>query len=80
MIRAKSSTTQVCFICGVPACEIRGLLLCHPRTRVYPSAHDDLSTAGGYNVGEKLPECWRYTNATRRFRERERERDSKLKR
>ena len=24
MIRAKSSTTQVCFICGVPACEIRG--------------------------------------------------------
>lgn len=24
MIRAKSSTTQVCFICGVAGCEIRG--------------------------------------------------------
>lgn len=34
MIRAKSSTTQVCFICGVPACEIRGGGAPSPRHRL----------------------------------------------
>jgi len=52
MIRAKSSTTQVCFICGVAGCEIRGwrsrvrslsLSLVSPDLPPSPTVHDDLS-------------------------------------
>lgn len=48
MIRAKSSTTQVCFICGVAGCEIRGwrsrsISNLLPRADIPLVAHNDLS-------------------------------------